>query len=190
MKNYITPAYTFTPGASGVGTIATGIVNFDIKLLVAIVNITRETIIYAPSLTGRGYTAINGETITLEFNTTGQSSADVLQFIYESTPNYPAHVNTGEVLDALRQVQGELEILKNSIGQVRVDSAGRLRILLDSITTSLTLATITTVGTVNAITTLTTLTNQAQIGGANANDQVPALRRMAADTLLNKINIT
>jgi hypothetical protein len=194
MKNLITPSYTFTPGASGVGMIDTNIVNFDIKLLYAIINVTRETIIYTPAISGRGYTSITGDTITLEFATTGMSSGDILQFIYDSTADYPSFVNTGqaqpltnaqlaesELTEALRQVQTQVEVLKNSIGQTRVDASGRLRVLLDSISTSLTLA---------AITTVSTVTNQTQIGGTNANDQVPALRRLAADTLLSKIIIT
>jgi hypothetical protein len=200
MKNLITPSYTFTPGASGVGTIDTNIVNFDIKLLYAIINVTRETIIYTPAISGRGYTNLSGDIITLEFATTGMSSGDILQFIYDSTADYPSFVNTGqsqpltnaqlaesELTEALRQVQTQVEVLKNSIGQTRVDASGRLRVLLDSISASLTLATITTVGTV---TTVSTVTNQTQIGGTNANDQVPALRRLAADTLLSKIIIT
>jgi hypothetical protein len=197
MKNLITPSYVFTPGGSGVGTIDTNIVNFDIKLLYAIINVTRETIIYTPAISGRGYTNLSGDIITLEFSTTGMNSGDILQFIYDSTADYPSFVNTGqlqpltssqlatsEATEALRQIQYEVEVLKNSIGQTRVDSSGRLRILLDSISASLTLAAITTVSTV------TTLSNQTQIGGYNANDQVPALRRLQADSLLTKINIS
>ena len=95
MKNYITPSYTFTPGASGVGTVDTNIVNFDIKLLVAIINQTRNTIIYASGMSGRGYTNLSGDILTLEFNTTGYNSADILQFVYDSTTDYRGFVNTG-----------------------------------------------------------------------------------------------
>jgi hypothetical protein len=128
------------------------------------------------------------------------NSGDILQFIYDSTVDYPSYVNTGqaqpltnaqlataETTEALRQIQTEVEVLKNSIGQTRVDTSGRLRVLLDSISASLTLATITSVGTV---TTVSTVTNQTQIGGTNANDQVSALRRISADSLLAKIQIT
>jgi hypothetical protein len=328
MKNYINPSYTFTPGASGVGTVDTNIANFDIKMLVGIINITREAVIYWPSLTGRGYTNVAGDVITLEYSTVGHNSGDLLQFVYDSTADYPvfsrdtvtntgigapadsaassdtgtfgiiafikrsmqnwttllgrvpvsvggrvpvdgsgvtqpvsgpltdaqlratsvpvsgpltdaqlratvvpvsvsnfpgtqavsgpltdsqlratavpvsgpltdaqlrasavpvsgpltnAQLSVSEVAETLRQIQMEVEVLKNSIGQSRVDSGGRLRILLDSISASLTLATVTTVGTV---------TNQAQIGGVSAIDQVPSLRRQAADSLLMKINIT
>lgn len=234
MKNYITPSYTFTPGASGVGTIDTNIVNFNIKLLVGIINITRETPIYWPALAGRGFTNVSGDVITLEYDTSTHNAGDVLQFIYDSTADYPVFsqvtnfpatqpvsgsVNVGnfpatqpvsgsvsvsnfpatqpvsgpltnaelaasEVVEALRQIQMEVDVLKNTIGQTRVDAGGRLRILLDSISASLTLATVTTV------TTVSTVTNQTQIGGTNANDQVSALRRAAADTLLSKITIS
>jgi hypothetical protein len=125
------------------------------------------------------------------------NSGDILQFIYDSTADYPSFVNTGqaqplteaqlataEITQALRQVQTQVEVLKNSIGQTRVDSSGRLRVLLDSISSSLTLAAI------SSVTTVSTVTNQTQIGGTNANDQVPALRRLAADTLLSKITIS
>jgi len=114
-----------------------------------------------------------------------------LQFLYDSPAAYPASVNTGqsqaltaaqlaavELTESVRQMQGELEILRNTIGQTRVDGGGRLRVLIDQISASLTLATITT------------LTNQTSIGGVAANDQVPALRRLAADTLLTKISLT
>jgi len=315
MKNYITPLYVFTPGFSGFGTIQTNITNFDIKLLVGIINVTRGTVIYWPASSGKGFTNISGDTITLEADTSSHNSADILQIVYDGTADYPifirdkvmntavgapddsaassdtgafgiiafikramqnwttllgrvpasvggrvpvdgsgvtqpvsgpltdaqlratvvpvsvsnfpatqpvsgpltdaqlratavpvsgpltdaqlrasavpvsgpltnAQLSVSEVTETLRQIQMEVEVLKNSIGQIRVDSGGRLRILLDSISASLTLATVTTVGTVS------TVTNQTQIGGVNANDQVPALRRLQADSLLSKIIIS
>jgi hypothetical protein len=111
MKNYITPSYTFTPGASGVGTIDTNIVNFDVKLLVAIVNQTRNTIIYGAGLTGRGYTNLSGDILTLEFNTTGHNSADVLQFIYDNTTDYRGFVDTG-----LTQPLTDAQLRASSVG--------------------------------------------------------------------------
>lgn len=169
MKSFITPTYTFTPGASGVGTVAlSGIAGFNIKYLVAIINQTRGVTIYATGSTATRYTALEGTTLTLAADTADHSASDVLQVIYEEM----------ELTEIVRQMQGELEILRNTIGQTRVDGGGRLRVLIDQISASLTLATITT------------LTNQTSIGGVAANDQVPALRRLAADTLLTKISLT
>lgn len=191
MKNYITPEYIFTPGEPGVGTIDTKIDNFNIKYLVGIINITRGEVMFWPSLKGRGYLGFVGNSgIILEYDTSTHNNTDILQIIYDSTEEYPSHVsaelgtNAAEIVDALRQLQYSAEILKNTLGQTRPDANGRLRILLDAISGSLTLGTVTTVGTVN------TLTNQSQIGGINAIEQINNIRRLSADSLLNKINLS
>lgn len=194
MKNYIIPEYVFTPGESGVGTIITNIQNFNIKYLVGIINITRGEVIFWPSLKGRGYLGLfNSSGIILEYDTSSHNGTDILQIIYDSTVDNPSHVsaelgtNATEIIDALRQLQYSVEILKNTIGQTRPDANGRLRILLDAISGSLTLGTITSVGTV---TTVSTVTNQSQIGGVNAIEQINNIRRLSADSLLNKINLS
>lgn len=88
-KLFITPVYTFTPAASGVGTVnMTGIANFDVKRLVAIINQTRGVVIYATGSTTLKYTGVSGTTVTLNFDTTGHSSGDTLQIIYD-TPEQP-----------------------------------------------------------------------------------------------------
>ncbi len=84
MKKFITPAYTFTPGASGVGTVdLTGISAFNVKNLVAIINQTRGVVIYATGSPATRYTAVASTLVTLFYDTTGQSGADTLQVIYE-----------------------------------------------------------------------------------------------------------
>jgi hypothetical protein len=50
-----------------------------------------------------------------------------------------------------------------------------------------------TVGSIaggQTIATVSTLTNQTQIGGFNANDQIPALMHMQADSLRRNISVT
>jgi hypothetical protein len=186
MKSFLAPTYTFTPGASGVGTVdLSGISGFNIKFLVAVINQTRGVTIYATGSTATRYTALAGTTLTLFADTSDHNSGDVLQVIYdELNPLTADQLAAVELTESVRQMQGELEILRNTIGQTRVDGGGRLRVLLDQISGSLTL------GTVSTLSTLTTLTNQTSIGGIAANDQVPALRRLAADTLLTKISLT
>jgi hypothetical protein len=65
-----------------------------------------------------------------------------------------------------------------------------MRVAIDAITASLTLATITTVGTVTTVTTVSSVTNQAQMGGFAAQDQVPALMHLSADSLRRNISVT
>jgi hypothetical protein len=90
MKSFLAPTYTFTPGASGVGTVdLSGISGFNIKYLVAIINQTRGVTIYATGSTDTRYTALSGTTLTLFANTTGHSAGDVLQVIYEDQAGAP-----------------------------------------------------------------------------------------------------
>jgi hypothetical protein len=93
----------------------------------------------------------------------------------------------GELIEAIEAQRMALQALVRTIGQSMPDTAGRLRVLVDSISASLTLATITTVGTV---TTVSTLTNQTQIGGLAATEQIPSLMRLGADSARRNINVT
>lgn len=93
----------------------------------------------------------------------------------------------GELIEALEAQRIALEALTKTIGLSMPDVAGRLRVAIDAISGSLTLATITTVATV---TTVSSVTNQAQIGGYAANAQVPAIAQMAADNLRRNIQVT
>jgi hypothetical protein len=99
----------------------------------------------------------------------------------------PVTLTQGEVVEALEAMRMAVQSLTRSIGQSMPDVAGRLRVVVDAITASLTLATITTVGTV---TTVSTVTNQTQIGGLPAFEQIPALMRLGADSLRRNVSVT
>lgn len=87
MKSFLTPSYTFTPGASGVGTLdLSSIGSFDIKKLVAVINQTSGITIYATGTTALKYTAESSGLITLFFNTSAMSGSDKLQVIYDQSP--------------------------------------------------------------------------------------------------------
>lgn len=87
----------------------------------------------------------------------------------------------GELIEALEAQRMALQTLTRTIGQAMPDVAGRLRVAIDAISASLTLAAITTVGTV---------TNQSQMGTIAANDQIPSLMKMSAGVLRNNISVT
>jgi hypothetical protein len=90
----------------------------------------------------------------------------------------------GELIEAIEAQRMALQSLVRTMGQTYPDVAGRLRVLVDSISASLTLATVTTVGTV------TTLSNQTQIGGLPATEQIPSLMRLGADSMRRNISVT
>lgn len=84
MKSFIAPAYTFTPGFSGVGTVnLSGISGFNIKFLVSIINQTDGEIIYSTASAALRFTNVAGTTVTLFKDTSAMSAGDVLQIIYE-----------------------------------------------------------------------------------------------------------
>ena len=84
MKSFLTPTYTFTPGAGGAGTVdLSAISDFDIKKLVAIINQTDGVLIYSTASLTKGFTAEAAGIVTLQFATTGMDAGDKLQIIYE-----------------------------------------------------------------------------------------------------------
>jgi hypothetical protein len=103
--------------------------------------------------------------------------------VSEANP-MPVTLTQGEVVEALEAMRMAVQSLNRSIGQSMPDVAGRLRVVVDSITGALTLATITTVGTVS------TVSNQTQIGGLPAFEQIPALMRLGADSLRRNVSVT
>ena len=99
----------------------------------------------------------------------------------------------GEAIEAIEAMRMALQALTRTVGQMQPDTQARMRVAIDSISASLTLATITTVGTVTTVTTVTTvstLTNQSQIGGLAATEQIPSLMRLGADNLRRSISVT
>ncbi|NBW12386.1 MAG: hypothetical protein EBR82_30575 [Caulobacteraceae bacterium] len=98
----------------------------------------------------------------------------------------------GELIEVIESLRMTVQALTRSTGLLTPDVSGRLRVLIDSISASLTLATVSTVGVVSNIAagTLTALNNQTQMGGYSANDQIPSLMQMRADVLRGNITVT
>ena len=111
-------------------------------------------------------------------------SIDSLSIIYDTDDA----ITNNEFIQAIEALRMAVQALTRSgLGQTMPDTAARLRIALDSISANLTLATITTVDTV---TTVSTVTNQSQMGTFSANDQIPALMKMAGYSLRRNITVT
>jgi hypothetical protein len=100
----------------------------------------------------------------------------------------PVTVPNGELIECLEAIRMGIHSLIRTSGQVLPDTAGRQRVVIES--APVTLTGVSTVGTVTTCTTVGTLTNQSQIGGIQATDQIPALMRIAADSLRRNISVT
>lgn len=155
MKQFIIPSYTFTPGASGVGTVnLSGIASFDIKYLVAVINQTRGVVIYSTGDTATRYTNLAGTTLTLNVDTSTHNSGDVLQVIYEVTEPMPVSDDT--VGNLLMRI---LQILMAPLGYDK--SLGRQR-------GTVVVETLPTLAAVTTVTTVTSVSNIGGIGGYSA----------------------
>ena len=89
MKTILSTNPTFTPGAANTGTLNFSSVNgFNIAGLLAVLNQTRGTLLYATGKTNMGYFSWNNSTkiLTLKVDTSSHSSGDQLQVIYDG-PN-------------------------------------------------------------------------------------------------------
>ena len=125
-RDFITPAYTFTPGASGVGTVnLSGISSFNVRRLAAIINQTRGVTIFATGADSLGYTQVSGTTLTLFANTSSHSASDALVIVYDSAEGSPISDTASQALAAtpVRQVGQKIDVAGfNASGNNVLDS--------------------------------------------------------------------
>jgi inactivated superfamily I helicase len=79
--------------------------------------------------------------------------------------------------------------LTRTIGLMTPDVAGRMRVTLES-APGVVAASQSGTWNLSTITTCSTLTNQSQVGGYSANDQIPALMHLSADSLRRNITVS
>jgi inactivated superfamily I helicase len=79
--------------------------------------------------------------------------------------------------------------LTRTIGLMTPDAAGRMRVSLES-APAVVPASQSGTWNLSTITTCSTLTNQSQMGGYGANDQIPALMHLSADSLRRNITVS
>ena len=79
--------------------------------------------------------------------------------------------------------------LTRTIGLMTPDVAGRMRVTLES-APGVVAASQSGTWNLSTITTCSTLTNQSQVGGFSANDQIPALMHLSADSLRRNITVS
>ena len=109
----------------------------------------------------------------------GNGTLRTMNTVVENDVHTPIHNPQGEILEALQAMRMAIEVMSRSFSTFYPDTAGRLRVLIDSTSSNL--------NTVNGV---TTLSNQTSMGGFAANQQVPALINMNANDLRRNISVT
>jgi len=118
--------------------------------------------------------------------------------LVDSTPNsttpvgtasnpLPVNASYGELVEALEALRIATSSLTKSIGFALPNMLGQPIFEARQATASNLQV---TVGSIASGQTITTLTNQAQVGGFSANDQIPALMHLQADSLRRNISVT
>jgi hypothetical protein len=93
------------------------------------------------------------------------------------------NVSTGELIESMEAMRMALQALTRTIGLSLPDAAGRQRVLIDSMTSGITLSSVSSLGT------LATLQG-AGTNNYNLNDAVPSLMHMQADNLRRNITVS
>ncbi len=122
MKRLITN-YTFLPSQRKV--IFNDYNSITLEGILLITNVTRGEIIYNFADPNKGGT-VSGNVLTLTYDTTQMSATDKLQIFYD---------DAYEVINALTMTLQQL--IQTPLGKLSMDSAGRLRILVDASGTTL-----------------------------------------------------
>lgn len=82
MKAYLTDSVAFNPALKTLDF--SNVFNFDVRKLLAVINLTSGLIIYASGGTSLGYSSIAGSVLTLTYDTTAMNAGDKLQVIYDT----------------------------------------------------------------------------------------------------------
>jgi len=159
MKEFITPKYKFSPGTSTVGYVdLSGIKNFDIARLVAIINQTKGILIYTTASESAKYTSVVGTKVYLNIDTSSHSTDDELQIIYN---------NESSTMDMIVMLNNLLSIIANPGIRDKTVNADRVSVV-NTVPVTISSGTVTiSSGTVTNLTTLSGY--QSQISVINNN---------------------
>jgi len=100
----------------------------------------------------------------------------------------PVNASYGELVEAMEALRMATNSLTRSIGFALPNLQGQPIFEARQATAANLNATVS--GSLSTITTVSTLTNQAQLGGFAANDQIPGLMHLQADSLRRNISVT
>ncbi|MDR3503101.1 MAG: hypothetical protein P4L79_11045 [Legionella sp.] len=119
MKTAVGYAYTFTPGSNTLQL--SSIPGFNINKLMGVFDSTTNTILYAPSMTGFGYSAFNSgtSTLTLQASMTGCASGDNLCIIYDdSVGTIGAVTGAGTAVEVIPTVTASTYVINTVVGGI------------------------------------------------------------------------
>lgn len=117
--------------------------------------------------------------------------ADDAKTVVDVNDNNPFPIKAmGELMEAIEAMRLAIQSLNRTIGLAQVNPLTGRMLVDASGTTQPVSGTVTATGTLTGVTTVSTVTNISQVGGQNANSQIPSFERMTADNLRRNISVT
>ncbi|MCJ2102472.1 hypothetical protein [Methylobacterium sp. E-046] len=99
MKTVLTSGYTFTASAKTLDF--SGTTGFDVRRLLAVLNLTRGAVVYAVGTAGLGYSALTGSVVTLAFDTSAHANGDAMMVLYDAPNTGAQDATLQSILTAL-----------------------------------------------------------------------------------------
>ncbi|WP_267426370.1 hypothetical protein [Methylobacterium sp. GC_Met_2] len=100
MKTVLTSGYAFTAATKTLDF--TGSTGFDVRRLLAVLNLTRGALVYAVGTAGLGFSTLaGGNVLTLAFDTTAHANGDALMVLYDATSTAAQDSSLQSILTAL-----------------------------------------------------------------------------------------
>ena len=150
------------------------------------------------SASSLGYTPGSGANVATDLDGSTHHQKTVVEYL--DSGGVPTAVSNsaplpmvayGELIEAIEAMRFAIGALTKTIGYALPNALGQPIMEVRQITGSSLNATVAGTVTANIGTgTLSALTNQIQIGGFAANDKIPALMHMQADSLRRNISVT
>lgn len=145
MKIILDYVPTFNPSAKTLDF--TGFSAFEIKKLFAVINVTRNQMIYATGQASLGLASIAGAVITLAFDTTSHSAGDVLQVIYDDE-DFIQKTRDQALNDMVLELKNVTDALASFTNQLarqspQLDTQSRVQVRLSALDSTVTLANLT-----------------------------------------------
>jgi hypothetical protein len=129
-KQLITFQPAFTPGTASNGTLDfSGYPGFQRQRLYAVINLTRNTLMYAPGVTGYGATVgqtsqgvgTNSNILYLTLDTSSYSAQDQLEIFYDTAVSTFGIVSTGDDENVALEQGGQIQQINENMKLLLVE---------------------------------------------------------------------
>ena len=130
-KQLINFSPTFVPGTAGAGYLDfSGYPGFKLDKLYAVMNVTRNVLMYAPGVSGYGVSTVgvdnqgvgrNSNVLFLSLDTSSYSTTDLINVFYDTALSSDTFTALGDEANSIMEQGGQVQQLQESIKAILVE---------------------------------------------------------------------